>query len=1059
MQVCPSCGEENPPKFRLCGYCGAALSAPLPVQEERRTVTVFFSDLKGSTSLGETLDPESLREVMTRYFDVMTTVLRRHGATIEKFIGDAIMAVFGLPKLHEDDALRAVRAAEETRAALASLNDELMATYGVTLANRTGVNTGEVVSGDASTAQRLVTGDAVNVAARLEQAAPMNDVLIGDLTYRLVRDAVVVEAVEPLELKGKAEPVPAYRLISVTSADPYARRQDGEMVGRDAELAALNAAFDAAIAQGGCRSLTVIGEAGVGKSRLIREFTKAVQERAVLLRGRCLTYGEGITFWPLVEAVRVAASIDPDDPPEIGLQKLAALTDDHRVVARVASAVGLTGEQFGVPEIFWGVRRLLETLSADRPVVLVVDDIHWAEPTFLDLLTHLIGTAERPILLLLSARHDFVEAHPAWGTDAANQRLLLEALSEADVARVVDQLLNGLDEISKGRIVQAADGNPLFVEQLLSMLVETGVLHQTEGGWEVSHPGIDFPIPPTIHALLAARLDHLDRQERAVIEPASVIGLQFAQEAVLAMAPDAVKPAVAAHLDSMIRKRLLRSTEREDSDEDYRFNHILIRDAAYGGLLKRARAGYHEQFVSWADAINAEHDRGAEYEEILGYHLEQAYRYLGELGPLDDHGRQVGRRAAQRLSSAGRRALGRGDLPAGTNLLRRAVESLPPGDAARLELLPILAEGLTELGRFDEAADALSEPLADGVDARVAAHARLVNLYLHLYAADMPDWAAEVEREVERCMPVFRAAGDEAGMALAFRLLFVMHATLGRYGQAAEAAQAVSEHARVAHDARQQHRGASNYAQVALHSPLPVALVIERAEALLHDITGDRGTEATIRGALGWLYAMRGDFARARVETAASRSWLRELGNSVLAASTSLNAAAVELLAQDAEAAEALLRQDYEDLSVLGERYVLSTVAGLLSQVTFGRGAFEEADSFALICEELAADDDVASQALWRGTRAKLMARAGQVEEAATLARRTLELVRASEAPLMQAEALRDLAAVLEVGGHGEEATTALAEAHQLYEIKGDLVSASRLATSSAAAAGQPLRM
>ena len=1061
MQVCPSCGEENPPRFRLCGYCGAALAAPLPVQEERRIVTVFFSDLKGSTSLGETLDPESLREVMTRYFDVMTAVLRRHGATIEKFIGDAIMAVFGLPKLHEDDALRAVRAAEETRAALASLNDELLATYGVTLANRTGVNTGEVVSGDASAAQRLVTGDAVNVAARLEQAAPMNDVLIGDLTYRLVRDAVVVEAVEPLDLKGKAERVPAYRLVSVTSADPYARRQDGEMVGRDAELAALNAAFDAAVTHEGCRSFTVIGEAGVGKSRLIREFTRGVEDRAVLLRGRCLPYGEGITFWPLIEAVRSAASIDPDDPPEIGLQKLMGLADDHRVVARVASAVGLTGEQFGVPEIFWGVRRLLEILSAERPVVLVVDDIHWAEPTFLDLLTHLTTTAERPMLLLLSSRHDLLESHPEWGTDAASERLLLEALSEADVTRVVEQLLVGLDDASKGRIVRSADGNPLFVEQLLSMLVDTGVMHRTDHGWAVSHPETEFPIPPTIHALLAARLDHLDRQERAVIEPASVIGLQFARDAVLAMAPEPVKPAVPEHLESMIRKRLLRSTEQDAADEDYRFNHILIRDAAYGGLLKRARASYHEQFVAWADAVNAEHDRGAEYEEILGYHLEQAHRYLGELGPLDDHGREIGRRAAMRLSSAGRRALGRGDLPAGANLLRRAVDTLSAGDHARLELLPDIGEALTELGQFEDAAAALAEALADGVDPRIGAHARLVSLYLHLYAADMPDWAAGVEREVERCMPIFRAAGDEAGMALAHRLLFVMHATLGRYGQAAEAAEAVSVHAQVAHDARQQHRGASNYAQVALHSPLAVPLVIERAEALLHEITGDRGTEATIRGALGWLYAMRGDFARAREETATSRSWLQELGKSVLAASTSLNSAAVELLAADTEAAEAQLRRDYEDLSVLGERYVLSTVAGLLSQVTFTRGAFEDADSFALICEELAADDDVASQALWRGTRAKLMARSGQVAEAMELARATLDLVRASEAPLMQAEALRDLAAVLAISERADEAAVALAEARDLYELKGDIVSAARLDGQRTAESdtAQPLRM
>jgi class 3 adenylate cyclase len=1061
MQVCPSCGEENPPKFRLCGYCGAALAAALPALEERKIVTVFFSDLKGSTSLGETLDPESLREVMTRYFDVMTAVLQRHGATIEKFIGDAIMAVFGLPKLHEDDALRAVRAAEEARAALDQLNAELLATYGITLANRTGVNTGEVVAGDPTTGQRLVTGDAVNVAARLEQAAPMNDVLIGDLTYRLVQGAVVVEPVEPLDLKGKAERVPAYRLVSTTAADPYARRQDGAMVGRQEELATLNAAFEASVDRSRCLSVTVVGEAGVGKSRLIREFTSAVEQASVILRGRCLPYGEGITFWPLIEAVRMAATIEPEDPPEIGLRKLAALTDDHRVVARIASAIGLTRESFGVPELFWGVRRLLEILAAQRPVVLVVDDIHWAEPTFLDLLTHLVSTAEAPLLLLLSARHDLLEGRPDWGTGPNHDRLLLEALSEADVGRVVEQLLVGLDETAKHRIVKSADGNPLFVEQLLSMLVDSGVLHESDGGWVVSHPENDFPIPPTIHALLAARLDHLDRAERAVIEPASVIGLQFARDAVRHLAPEPVQALVPQHLTTMTNKRLLRPTTNESDVEDYRFNHILIRDAAYAGLLKRARAGYHERFVEWADASNAEHDRAQEYEEILGYHLEQAYRYLGQLGPLDDHGHELGRRAASRLSSAGLRALGRGDLPAGANLLRRAAGTLPAADPARLRLLSPLGEALTELGRFDEAALVLAEAMAEAVEPAVAAHARLVSLYLHLYAADMPDWAAEVRREVERCMPLFEQASDEAGLALANRLLFVMHATLGRYGQAAAAARAVSEHAQRAHDGRQQHRGASNYAQVALHSPIAVPAVIERAESLLSEVSGDRGTEATIRGALAWLYAMRGDFTRAREESTVSRAFLKELGSSVLAASTSLNAAPVELLAGDAEAAEQALRRDYEELSAIGERYVLSTVAGLLSQVTFLRGDLREADSFALICEELAAEDDVASQALWRGTRAKLLALRGDVEAALELARGAVDLVRGSEAPLMQAEALVDLAHVLASAGRREEALSARSEARELYNLKGDVVSAARLEAVIAAEtdSAQPLRM
>src|SRR5439155_15004657 len=286
MQICPGCGEENPAKFRLCGFCGTALAAELPPQEVRKTVTLVFSDLKGSTNLGEKLDSEALREVMSRYFEEMKRPLERHGGRIEKYIGDAIMAVFGLPRAHEDDALRAVRAAFEMKEALARLNDELERRWGVRLENRTGVNTGEVVSGDSASAQRLVTGDAVNVAARLEQAAPALDVLIGEPTYRLVRHVVEVEAVEPLELKGKSERVPAYRLLGVHATDEeIARRRGAPLVGREAESQVLREAFELACGTRHCQSVTLVGPAGLGKSRLTEEFARAARESARVLRG------------------------------------------------------------------------------------------------------------------------------------------------------------------------------------------------------------------------------------------------------------------------------------------------------------------------------------------------------------------------------------------------------------------------------------------------------------------------------------------------------------------------------------------------------------------------------------------------------------------------------------------------------------------------------------------------------------------------------------------------------------------------------------------------------
>ncbi len=359
MLICTNCGEENPERFRLCGFCGTPLPGALPVHEMRKTVTIVFSDLVGSTKLGEALDSETLREVLRRYFDEMKAVLEEHGGTVEKYIGDAVMAVFGLPTLHEDDALRAVRAAEGMQQRLATLNDELERGWGVRLTNRTGVNTGEVVTGDPAAGQHLVTGDAVNVAARLEQAAPGLEILIGEKTYRLVRDAVEVEPVEPLELKGKSERVPAYRLLGLTAETDA---DVAPLVGRARELELLLAELEQAVEARACRLVTVVGDAGVGKTRLVEELAAHVAPEVLVLRGRCLSYGRGITFWPLVEMVRQAAEIHGDDSADEAHAKVLALAgDDLEVGERVASAIGLSRKQFALDDLFWGARKLIES--------------------------------------------------------------------------------------------------------------------------------------------------------------------------------------------------------------------------------------------------------------------------------------------------------------------------------------------------------------------------------------------------------------------------------------------------------------------------------------------------------------------------------------------------------------------------------------------------------------------------------------------------------------------------------------------------------------------------
>jgi predicted ATPase/class 3 adenylate cyclase len=955
MQVCPNCGEENPAKFRLCGYCGTPLGQALPLQELRKTVTIIFSDLKGSTALGEMIDPEALHEIKNRYFGVMADVLAHHGGKIEKYIGDAIMAVFGLPKVREDDALRAVRAALGMQEALHRINLDFERTYGITLAARMGVNTGEVVAtADPNADQRLADGDAVNVAARLEQASPAMEVLIGDLTYQLVRDQVDVEPVEPLTLKGKSEPVPAYRLIAVRAENAPVTAVRSPLVGREAEVAQLRQAFEAASAEHGSRLVTVIGDAGVGKSRLIADFVGSVAGEATVLRGRCLPYGDGITFWPIVDVTRQAAIISDEDSPETARRKLAGLLDSgfperDEIVARVCSAVGLSTDAYPVAELFWAIRKMFEGLAANRPLAVVVDDIHSAESTFLELLDHIVASAEQSILLLCSARHELLDQHPDWGERVGAERIVLLPLSATDTETMIDRLLgrSGLAPEVRAQVGRAAEGNPLFVEQMVSMLVDRELIRAEGDQWVAAADLSELTIPPSIQALLAARLDHLNREERAVIEPASVIGLVFAKPAVEELVPDPLRPAVPAQLGVLDRKQFVHP--QPSGDEFYRFHHLLIRDAAYNSLLKRARAQLHEKFALWAERVNRERDRETEFEEILGYHLEQAYRYRLDLGPLDDEGRRIGEKAAERLSDAGRRALARGDVPAAANLLSRAAGVLSEHHPRRLEILPQLAEALIEEGDLDRAVTVLDDAQAAAAavgDATVGAIARLERLAVDLYRSE----GANVEEAVAAAraqIAILDQAGDHGGLARGWRFVTLAYGTAGMLEEAGQAAEQYGRHASLSGDDRLAARGASAFATVALHGPSPVREVIATCAELLANVSADRTSQSVISLVLGVLHAMDGQFERGRELCDGARSTLRELGQSVTAQSTSIEASRVEMLAGEPAAAERLLRPDFEALEATGEKYFRSTIAGQLAQACYAQDRHAEADRFA----------------------------------------------------------------------------------------------------------------
>jgi len=895
----------------------------------------------------------------------------------------------------------------------------------------------------------------VNVAARLEQAAPVDQIYLGETTWRLVRDAVEVEAVEPLALKGKSERVAAYRLVSAAGLDGNVRRVDTPLTGRDEELAALAKAWDEVTRGRAVRLVTVIGDAGMGKSRLIHEVIQRHGANATVLRGRCLPYGDGITFWPLVEMA--SAHIRADDSTEQAQARLLKLTGDADVAARLASAIGLSTAAYPLHELNWAARRFLQSLAARQPVIAVVDDIHWAEQAFLELLEHVLDEAkDSPILLLASARHELVEERPTWPDRENATRLVLQPLSAAAAEAVVANLLGRatLPASVVQRIVAAAEGNPLYVEQMLAMLVDSRALqHDDEASGLAGMAGLagetgdEIVVPPTIRALLEARLDRLGREERATVEPAAVVGLEFPQPAVESLAPAVLRSAVPKHLASLSHKHFIKPAASNDADANFRFHHQLVRDTVYNGLLKRARATLHIEFVRWQDRVNAENERGLEFEEILGYHLEQAHRYLSELGPLDEQGMAIGADAARRLSGAGKRAFARGDTHAAANLYRRAIALLGENDPARLVLLPEFGEVLLELGDFTQARAVLAEAKATAERAgnwRIAAAAQLLRMRVRIFSAEPGDWSEETLRIAAEVIPLFESEGAHPELAKTWRLIGFVHGIAARYGQSSDAVVRAMTHARLAGDERLIARNAMGLSISTLLGPTPVPQAIERCEQMIADGISDRQAESKLLCTLAQLHAMSGDFEKGRSLYRHGRSLLRELGQGVQAASTGIDLLAVELLAGDLVAAERDVMPDYEFLANAGETYFLSTIAAMLSRVVRDLGRDEEALKLSKTAEAASAEDDIESQALWRSIRAPIIARLGNLAEAESLARSAVALSQKTDAPHAQADSLSELAAVLMIAGRIDEARQAVDAAILIYRLKGDVVSAAR---------------
>jgi len=692
--------------------------------EERKLVTVLFADIVGSTAIGASHDPEVVRRTLSRAFSEVRQALETHGGTVEKFIGDAVMAVFGIPLTHDDDADRAVRAAFALRERIAALN----ANGRFALELRIGVNSGQVVTGDAG--ETLVTGDAVNAGARLQAAAAPNEILVGALTHELTEGGVRYGAVREIEAKGIGR-LTVWPAAELASALPAQHRGiaglRAPLIGRDDELRLLVESHRKLAGERRAVLVTIFGNAGVGKSRLVAEFVEAIGADRVR-RGRCLPYGEGITFWPVLEVLRSDAGIEALDSQQDAARKLraavhtafgAASEDAEAVARRLSVLAGTATREDALPdvpaesvpqELRWGLRRYLERRAAEWPLTVVFDDIHWAEPALLDLIEDLAEWTRAPLFVLCMARPDLRELRAGWGGGLMNASAIrLEPLTADESARLIRELLaiDALPDALRAEVIARSEGNPLYIEEFLRLLIDGGHVAKRDDRFVATASLGTLVVPATLQGLIAARLDSLPAAVKRVLQRGAVVGKVFWPDAIAAQGPTDGR--IADLLVEAARRDLVSELDERGlgGGRSWTFKHILIRDVAYDAIPKAERSRAHDAFGRWLERTAGE--RVDEYADIVGYHAEQGFLLAQELGEPDLQ--DLGVRAYRGLMASGMKARQRGDLRASRSFFERALAV-----AGGIELAPLdrlSTRGLLSVARFRlEGSDGTLEEIA-----------------------------------------------------------------------------------------------------------------------------------------------------------------------------------------------------------------------------------------------------------------------------------------------------------------------------------------------------------
>ena len=978
----PALGGRHPMRALTGGW--------LP--NERRMVTVVAIEIVPAGDSEDGADAEVLAAAGARANALAAEVLRTYGARLEPVVGGLMVAFFGFPVAHEDDALRAVRAAVEVRDRIASVDESV-----VRHAARIVVETGDiVVSGSGGSLADMVSGPAVTSAFRLQRLVRDGDVVVGSRALQLVRGAAVV-----VPVPGSS---PAWRVIGMMDDAKGRLRFDSAMVGRADELARIRTAFRSTVRSGQPRRCTVVGEAGIGKTRLAADFADSIGGEALVAWGRCASYGEGITFLPLREALLDAAG-------EGGWPLLAEIAPEESAV--LATGLGLAHGTVTVAAVLRAAVRLLEALSARQPLVLVLDDLHWAETTLLDFVDQVVGSGKGKLLVLCLGRPELLDQRPEW-TDA----LLLEPLPADDVVMLLRARAPGIDDGRASTIVDRARGNPLFAEQLLAAQDDLAL----------------DELPASLRALLAARLDRLGPGERDLLRVAAVIGDDCSHDALAALLPEEATAYVERHLSALERRRLLTS----GNGGVVRFGHVLIRLAAYRSMTHPDRAALHQRYAEWL--LGGSPQRPPELDEMVGYHLEQAAFSLRAIGGTDE---SLTGRAVVHLSRAGERAVARADETAAQNLLSRARAMMASGDPKRAALTQSLAEVDLVLGRFEEAQQLLLELAQDaaaGGDEIAAQTARLEHARIQFIIGPDPVPLSSIEREAAEAESLFAVRGDDGGLGRAIFLEGCIRLRQGRPIEAERDLRASLELADRAGTVRERLATRWVLAEVLATGPMPVRQCLAEIEALSLPWMEHPGLLIHT----GVLYSMDRRFDQSReLLDRAQRAVQEALHAPRLLMFVAAARAAAELLAGDLDAAETALRTWLDSAQRTGEREKLPVAAARLSMLLVKTGRPDEAAELSALAAATTPAEGVEANALSVAAAARLAASA-DVGSALDLALRALHWAPV-EMPNLRGDMHRIVADVYFALGEPASGEAALAEARRCYQAKGNLAAVAQL--------------